>query len=203
MNKKTLLSAIGVAAAMAFGSTPAYAVPITGQLDINGSLSSSSFFGLGNAGVDIDFDPQTAAAQIATGSFAPIVTVPEFLANPLGPTITGFDLFDIDFEAGTPFTIYTTNVGFTPVVSFTATNYGLFDNDASDGTRGFVANGIISIDGFDDTVGVLAVSTQEVKQTANVSFSSSTVVPLPAGIVFLMTALGGLGFIARRKSLAV
>ncbi len=196
MKIKTLFGALGVATAMAMAPMAAQAVPVSGQLDISGQIDvpTSDFSVTGG----VDFNPQIAGATGATGSFAPVVTLAESLGG--GGTVTGFDLFDIDFAAGTPFVIYATEAGFAPSITFSATSYGGFDNDGSDGTRGFFANGIISIAGFDDTEGLLQVSTQEIKGVANVSFSATTVVPLPAGIVFLLTALGGLGFVARRRA---
>lgn len=186
MKIKTLFGALGVAAAMAMAPMAAQAVPISGQLDITGNLNSATteFTPTGL----VDFDPETAVSTVATGTFAPLVTTVFEGGAP-----TSFALTDIDFTAA-PGLVYSGGG-----ITFTATSFGGFD-DIADPVRGFFANGIISIAGFDDTEGVLTVSTQAGKGTGQISFSSTTVIPLPAGIVFLLTALGGLGFVARRRA---
>jgi hypothetical protein len=182
---KALVGAVALALGGATMSVaPAEAVQIRGQLDITGVVNvQTSDFAPGGA---LDFDQGNAFNQvvIATGDFSSIA---------LGTSPT---LFDLDFTA--PETVYTVD-GFT----FTATSFFDFDN-AFPG-RGFAANGILSGAGFDDTPGVLAFSTQATSSgQVLASFSSSTTaIPLPASVLMLLAALGGLGIVSRGRSATV
>ena len=165
-----------------------------GQLDIIGSVnpSSSTYTPTGN----VDFIG-TGKAEFATGVFESVVTLDEALAGPgFAPTL--FDLFDISFP--TPGTIYQGG-GF----MFTATSFSDFDN-ALPG-RGFTALGTLS-GAFGSIPGMFSLSSQATNlDQTRVSFSSTTsVVPLPASVFMLLSAiggLGGLGFLSRRREVSV
>ena len=177
MKLRTLALAAAVAAVPLVGQ----AALIKGQLDITGNinLSGSTFSPTGN----VDFNPETGFSNIATGDFSSINTIFEGNA-------TVFELTDIQFAS--PGTIYSGG-GF----EFIATSFFGFDNAGE--ARGFMASGIIRALGFDDTPGKFSFSTQD--DLANVSFSSTTtVIPLPASVLMLVGALGGLAFIGKRRS---
>jgi hypothetical protein len=177
MKLRTLALAAAIAAVPLVGQ----AALIQGQLDITGNINlrGSTFSQTGN----VDFDPEQGFANIASGDFSPVNTMFEGDA-------TVFDLTDIQFAS--PGTIYEGG-GF----EFVATSFFGFDNEGD--ARGFRANGIIRALGFDDTPGMFSFSTQD--DLTNVSFSSTTtVIPLPASVLMLLGALGGLAFIGKRRS---
>lgn len=165
-----------IAGALLTAPVAAFALPITGQIDIAGTLhtATSSFNAAGHADLD------TIGIVInATGDFAGL--------TPLSTLVT---LADIEFS--TPAQIWSVG-GFT----FTATSFDSFEDTD---TKAFVAHGILEGAGFDPTEGELAFTSQLVGRATNVSFSSTTVapVPLPAGGLLLITALGA-GVVARRR----
>ena len=181
MIRKVFGCVAGMALALAITSQ-ANAAPISGQIDIAGLvITGSSDF---QPGGSVDFGDQNpgvigdqGTVQLATGDFAGVTL---FL-----PVV---DLFDIDFNVLSA--IWSIG-GFT----FTPTSYGTFDNVGP--TLGFVAQGIISAAGFDNTKGVLTFSTQG--DQGVVSFSSTTVVPLPPALALFATGLAGIGFLGRRR----
>lgn len=183
-----LKALVGAAAVALSGATltvaPAEAVQISGQLDITGIVNvQTSDFAPGGT---LDFDQANLANIVAlvTDDFAAFTSVGT------APT-----LFDLAFNG--PGTVYTVG-GFT----FAADTFFDFDN-AFPG-RGFAANGTVSGNGFDDTPGLLTLSTQS--NNANqimASFSSTTTttpIPLPASVLMLLAALGGLGIVSRGRS---
>lgn len=181
------LQSLIVTAALVLGSAtltaaPAQAAMIDGQLDITGVVNvQTSDFMPGGA---LDFEGN-GNVIIATGDFAGL----------LGSSAS---LFDLAFSA--PELVYSVG-GF----SFTAIGYFGFDNDLPG--RGFAANGVLTAVGYDDTPGLLTLSTQSNNSDQLMaSFSSSTTatpVPLPASALLLLGALGGLGFVSRRRNAAV
>lgn len=173
------LKILGVAAVIALSPLAAKAATIYGQIDISGlvNLPGSTFTAAG--GVDLE-NPGNVLQ--ATGSFAA-----EGVSA--GNVVT---LADIDFTA--PGAIWSVG-GFT----FTATN---FSNIVDGAYKTFKAVGLVSFSGggLDDTQGTLSFSAQD-GQT-KVSFSSTTVVPVPAAGFLLVGALGALGVARRRKKAA-
>ena len=183
MNLKSIIGAAAVALTGAMLTVaPAQAVQIKGQIDITGIVDvQNSDFEPGGALV---FDHSgTANVLIAEGDFSGLA----------GSTPT---LFDLTFTA--PEEVWSVG-GFT----FTALNYSDFDNTFPG--RGFSARGTLSGAGFDDTPGIMVLSTQSSSGTQiQASFSSSTSpVPVPASVLMLLSAmagLGGLGFLTRRHA---
>jgi hypothetical protein len=182
---RTLIAAAAVALTGAMmTAAPASAATINGQLDVGGvvNVQSSNF----EPGGNLDFDQGNIMNEvvIATGDFATFVSP--------GDAAT---LFDLAFSA--PEDVYTVG-GFT----FRATSYFDFDN-AFPG-RSFAANGVLTGNGFDATQGLLTLSTQSNNAGQTVaSFSSTTttnVIPLPASVLMLLAALGGLGIVSRRRA---
>ena len=154
----------------------ASAATITGQLDISGivNLNTSTFSSLGNA----DLEP-TGTVVIANGDFAGV-----------DMSVGAVSLTDVDFTS--PGQIWSVG-GFT----FVATSFFGF-LDTTD--KAFSAWGTISAAGFDDTAGLLTFTAQENNQAIQVSFSTTTTpVPLPAGGLMLLTALGGFGALSARR----
>jgi hypothetical protein len=151
-------------------------------LDLVGNVLLADFTPTGF----VNFEPEGAVASRATGDFAGFVnTIFEVGAD------TPFTLNDIDF----------TNLGviyFSDDISFEATSIVSFDNTANP-TAGFKAGGIVTLTGLDPTPGFFSLSLQDDK--VEVSFSSTTtVIPLPASVLMLLGALGGLGLVSRRRS---
>lgn len=174
------LKTVGLAAAIAVAApVAAMAATISGQIDISGlvNLDSSDFSVGGNA----DLEPM-GLVLAATGDF--------------GAAGLGFgdvaSFVDIDFAA--PGAVWTAGI-----FTFTATG---FSNINTGNPSSFTASGIVSAAGYDDTAGTLSFSTQNVGQKTNgqVSFSTTTVVPLPAGLLLMGTALAGLGMTRRKKA---
>lgn len=178
INLKTLMKSALVGAVVAMAPLVASAVTVSGQIDISGrvNLYTSDFSATGN--VDLD-DP--GIVLIATGDFAATVS-----------DLVTAALTDIDFAA--PGAIWSVG-GFT----FTAAS---FTNIVDGLTKSFKAIGSVSGNGFDVTAGTLQFTTQGGGGGATVSFSSTTVVPLPAAGFLLIGALGGLGVLSRRRKKA-
>mmetsp|Transcript_8748 Transcript_8748/g.19436 ORF Transcript_8748/g.19436 Transcript_8748/m.19436 type:complete len:154 (+) Transcript_8748:134-595(+) len=147
------------------------AAMIGGSIDIAGSVTNNGSF-VTDGGVTFNGNGST---QLATGDFA---SVP-------APALGDVTLTDIAFA--TPGTIWEVG-GFT----FTATGFFGIDQDT------FHATGDISKAGFDDTAGLLVFTTQGINAIASFS-TTTTTVPLPAGVLLMGTALAGFGVMRRRK----
>ena len=171
-----ILRSIALVLALALTPIAAKAATVDGQIDISGTvnLPSSDFTSGGN--VDLN-DP--GVVLLATGDFA-TYTAPFSLVS----------LTDIDFTA--PGEIWSVG-GFT----FTAS---AFQNVVDGLIKGFTAIGTITGNGFDATDGVLNFSAQD--SQATVAFSTTTTpvpVPVPAAGLLLLSGLGGIAALRRRK----
>lgn len=164
-------AALGVAAFGAAGSVEA--APISGAVNIQGNVTNPTDL------TGVDFAPN-AFALAATGDLSGLVFLP-------------ISMTDIDFanlgevwSAG-GFTFELTGIISAPVLN---TSNGI----------NFVATGLLTHAGFEDTTGVFSFSSNAVGSLA--SFSSTTAVPLPAGLLLIGTGVAGLGLMGRRKSKA-
>jgi len=166
---------LGVAVALMLSPLAVSAATITGQIDIVGFINSGNSDFSATGGVDL-MDPGQVLG--ATGDFG------TFASN--GDAVA---LTDIDFTA--PGQIWEVGGFIFTATAFTAIVDGLID--------GFAANGIVTGNGFDATAGQILFTTQPDIGQANVSFSSTTIVPLPAAGFLMLGALGGLGLARRRK----
>jgi hypothetical protein len=163
----------------------AQAVMLQGQVEIAGGLVDLQTANFA-AGGNLDYVDNMVDVSFATGDFASLIG-------------TNATFNDLSFTPGE--VIYFGESG----LMFTAGAFGDFDNTAPDWA--FMASGILQLDGFDPTPGVFAFSTQATSGgQAVATFSSSTTavpatpIPVPASVVMLFGALGGLAFIARRRN---
>ena len=152
----------------------AVAATISGSIDIAGSVTNNGSF-LTDGGVTFNGNGST---QLATEDFS---SVP-------APALEDVTLTDIMFAS--PGTVWSVG-GFT----FTATS---FSNETN---TSFSAKGIISNASFSDTDGLLVFTTQGSNATASFS-STTTAVPIPAGILLMGTALAGFGVVRRKAKKA-
>lgn len=181
MNLKSLIGAAAIAVALPLASQAA-PISVNSQLDLVGEVFAADF----RPGGFVNFHPTLAVAAMDVGDFDPFVnTIFEAGAD------TIFTMVDINFDA-------LGLIYFNEDISFTATNIISFDN-VTDPVAGFKAAGIITLAGFDPTPGFFSLSVQDKK--VEVSFSSTTTpIPLPASVLMLLAALGGLGVVSRRGS---
>ncbi|WP_050929937.1 VPLPA-CTERM sorting domain-containing protein [Aestuariivita boseongensis] len=174
------------ACAIALAPVGAMAATITGQIDITGALNwgastmaddgQAIFDGSGTA------DNAFVALPQPTGSFSTLSS---------GDPAT---VYDIDFDLGSDQVVWEAG-GFT----FTATSFYGFEDTS--GTKAFSASGWLTGNDYDPTEGFMRLSAQDVNGSGGIiSFSSTTVpVPLPAGGLLLLTALGGMAVVRRRR----
>ena len=184
MKFKTLLTAGFISMA----PVAALAVPINGVINITGSATTIDLTALAGGaadtvGVDVDFDPELGSVEGASGVFASIAGMDDIVS-----------LFDIDFSDAPGDKVWEVDVAGT-LFRFEANAYHDFDVSAFG--QGFLATGLLKAAGYDDTGAVMKFSTQDAN--VNVSFSSTTAVPVPAGILLMGTALAGFGVMQRRK----
>jgi hypothetical protein len=168
----------------------AYAV-VLGQLDLVGNVNPSGSEYTSTGQVDFIGD---ATATVASGVFDSVVTNAEAQGNPLEPT--AFSMFDIDFGNALPQQIFSGG-GF----SFTATGFSDFDNQFPG--RAFDAEGFAT-GPFGDLPGVFSFSSQARGPGETLaSFSSTTtVIPVPASILMLISAIGGFAILSYRRRAA-
>jgi hypothetical protein len=165
---------------------------VLGQLDLVGNVNPSNSVYSSTGQVDFVGD---ATATIASGVFDSVTTIEEAQGNPLEPTV--FSMSDIDFGNTLPQQIFSGG-GF----SFTATGFSDFDNMFPG--RAFDAQGFAT-GPFGNLPGVFSFSSQARGPGETLaSFSSTTtVIPVPASILMLISAIGGFGFLSyRRRSAA-
>lgn len=199
MNLKVLLAAGALALTPAIAS----AATIIGQLDITGQAITRDLTdavagdvvaggsAADTAGTDvtfIDLDAGTAGTQAfvtgASGTFAAEGLTPGTMA----------EMFDIDFSAAP------TNVYQVGIFTFEAQSFHSFLQTAIPSNKSFTASGVLSAVGYTDTIAVMSFTSQNADVA--VSFSTTTTVPLPAGVLLMGTAIAGFGVMRRRKKAA-
>jgi hypothetical protein len=174
-----LLKSAVVGALLTVAPLAASAATISGTIGITGTVNmGTSVFAIGG-NVDLN-DPGNVI--IATGDFS---VLPTGLAGYGTVALT-----DISFAA--PGVIWSAGA-----FTFTATSFVNFVDEAVN--KGFTALGVMTAAGFDATTGIMSFTSQELTSGATATFSSTTVVPLPAAGFLLFGALGGLGFVGRRR----
>ncbi len=178
---RTLLLAVALLSGLAFGQA-ANATPITGMISIDGTAnytdSSVSFPYAGGV-----------ATGTATGSFQPAFSAGCFSCV----TLTGFNF--ASFSG--PVTVYDAIIGVNST-SFVITS--IVSSSTADGFLSITADGYATETGFDNTAGVLKISSQG-GENANVSFSATTAaVPEPLSLAMLGSGLVAMGLVRRKKS---
>ena len=183
---KKLIAAVAFAAAMPFAAS---AATLNGDIEISGTVNvpPTEFSSTG----EVQFALSEAVVLDATGSIDGLFdTVTETGSFATADTVTVSD-FEFDNLAAL---VWSGNG-----VSFFLEAVNAFDNDGSDGDLGFVGVGFVTHGGTRSN-GFIEFSTQA--GTGVVSFSSTTVVPLPAAGFLLIGGLGGLVALKRRKKAA-
>ena len=181
MNLRFVLGAAAVAALVPLSASAAL---FTGELGLVGSANESTANFV--AGDDFFLDFVDDGFRITASSS--------------GDFLLGGNVFALNDLSGTGTQQIYSQIG-APGLTFTAESFFDFDNN-SDPARGFRARGTLTALNFDPTPGIFRFSIEEGGQ-AVVTFSSQTsavsAVPVPAALPLLAGALGGLGFMARRK----
>lgn len=169
MKAAAAAAAFGVAILGASGS--AQAVPISGAVNIQGNVNNPT----DTTGVDFT---GSAFVLAATGDFAPTTFFPVALT-------------DINFGAlGQVWSVGGFTFSLTQLINAPVTN--------TSGGINFLARGLLTAAGYDDTSGIFSFSSNSVVGLA--SFSSSTAaVPLPATLLLFGSGIAGLGLVARRR----
>jgi hypothetical protein len=164
----------------------AQAVPITGQISINGTNTFNA----------------TTVTPNNPGNVGPLTSTGSYLTDGFGPGCTGC-------VTANPFT-YNVVGAHTPVTVYTATlgaNAASFilNNIVSESNVGLIlsitATGLANLTGFDQTPGTFLFSSQG-NGVVNTTFSATTIatgVPEPLSLGVLGLGLFGLGLVRRRK----
>eukprot|EP00003_Mantamonas_plastica_P006917 TRINITY_DN15725_c0_g1_i1.p1 TRINITY_DN15725_c0_g1~~TRINITY_DN15725_c0_g1_i1.p1 ORF type:complete len:179 (+),score=41.91 TRINITY_DN15725_c0_g1_i1:32-568(+) len=173
------LKTLGLAAIIAVAAPiAASAATLSGSLGIAGNID----------GVESDIE---AGGDVVFVNGFVLNSSGDFSSLSLGQTVT---LTDIDFD------VVGTTVWAVDGFEFSVSSYADFLDDGT--YLGFTAYGVISKDGFDDTDGMMVFTTQD-EGKANVTFSATTTtVPVPAAGLMLITGLGGLAAVRRRRKAA-
>lgn len=177
LNLKSMrASLVGVAfvAGLALSAAPAAASTISGSINISGAVNNPT----STTGVDFEGSGFTTAAGLGD------------LSGIAGGTSVA--LTDVVF-ASLPGNVWSVG-GF----SFSLTS--LISAAVANGSGGinFVANGVLSAAGFEDTLGVFAFSSNSITG-AQASFSSTTAVPVPPALLLFGSGIAGLGLLASRR----
>ncbi|MFD1694346.1 VPLPA-CTERM sorting domain-containing protein [Roseibium aestuarii] len=171
LKKLAAAAVLGVAVLGAAGSVEA--APISGAINIQGNVNNPTSL----TGVDFASNAFVLGAQ---GDFTSALFLP-------------VSMTDIDFSnLGQVWSVAGFNFALTSLITAPVLNNANGIN--------FVARGLITKAGYDDTYGVFSFSSNAVGSLA--SFSSTTAVPLPAGLLLIGTGVAGLGLMGRRKAKA-
>ena len=187
-------------------STAAFAVPVTGQLSLNGYAQAIGSTGMG-AATGNSFANATGTAvsgssgQLATfgggsGSFAALGSCASTTSCGTIQNIANFT------TQGALTNFLTLNTGSGPAVSFDLTSITNVTRPGSN-QLGFTANGFINYAGFDRTAGTFNLTAQGDNITsfsATTLAASATSVPEPASMALLVGSLAVIGMIRRKKA---
>jgi hypothetical protein len=168
----------------------AQAVPITGQISINGNNTFT-------ATTVNPANPGNVGAGTSTGSY---------LADGFGPGCVGCVIsnpftYNV-LGAHAPTLVYTATLG-ANTASFTLNN--IVSQSNAGGFLSISASGLANLTGFDQTAGTFLFSTQS-PGTTTVTFSATTIataVPEPLSLGVVGMGLVGLGLVRRRKQTTV
>jgi hypothetical protein len=168
--------------AMLMMATSAMAIPITGEINFSGALTLTGGSTLLTA-TGINFENPCLVVDTVSGTYVAIPSFPSDL-----PLATYATFTDFLFSA----------VPVTPLWTLTdGVNTYYFDLSSitSKTATKISGTGVLGATGFDNTVGLWTLTTQE--GTTKMSFSSTSSVPEPGVLLLLGSGLAGLAFFGR------
>ena len=202
LNHKAKLLGISIAAAGLFAmGTAAQAAPIIGNIGFLGSASFKDGATLDtgnvvnndlNSATQVLFAPGNQSVgtnATKTGTYSAIAAfTPATFTSFLFTTAPITNLWTVTYNGNT----YSFDLGSSPIVKTYA---------AGTQTLGLSGVGTLHATGYDDTAGTFNFSTQG-GSTAEITFSASSAVPVPAALFFAAPALLGVFGVSRRKNAA-